>query len=75
MPAGGGMAKAGRDRALHALLDELGKSRDRIQAASQKLPNFDMPSEAWNKHVGNMRNLHQAIGEVYQYAAQMLHLK
>lgn len=68
-------AKAGRDRALHALMDELGKSRDRIQAASQKLPNFDMPNEAWNQHVANMRQLHEAIGQVYHYAATMLHLQ
>lgn len=72
VPAG---QKAGRDKALHALMDELGKARDRVQAASQKLPNYDMPSEAWNQHIGNMQKFHDAIREVYSYAATMLHLK
>lgn len=72
MPAG---QKAGRDKALHALMDELGKARERVFAASQKLPNYDMPSEAWNQHLAAMRRFYDGIDSVYNDAARMLHIQ
>lgn len=67
--------KAKRDAQLHRFLDTLGKARDMVQAESQKLPNFDMPNEAWNQQVANMQKFHEAIRELYSGAASFLHLQ
>ena len=67
--------KAQRDRQLGKLMNELSTAREKVFQASQKLTDYEITTQAWNEHQAAMRKFYDALGDVYDNAARMLHMK